>query len=114
MQTSRFRHFAVLYVVLFFALLWGCSTQTRATRAEERRQSKTQSEIEKRKQERVEEYQGQVERHKKIQSKKTRKEMKRMEKKAKRWRAGKREPFYERWYYQWEENRNRRQERRKD
>lgn len=79
---------------------------------EERRIKATQQNIQKEKDERDGEYRKQADRQRKVQDKATRKRMKELEKKSKRWRDNKPEPFYERWYSRWTEKRdNRRQQR---
>lgn len=104
--------FAATFIVII--LLFSCNTTNRMQRQDDRRVSRTQKEIQKARDEREKEYRKIVENQQKRQSKETRKQMKELEKKSKRWREGKKDPFYERWIYNWNESRERRKQQRKD
>jgi hypothetical protein len=92
-----------------------CDSMKRMQRQEDRRMAASKKKIEQQKQEREKVYQKQAERQKDIQTKETRKQMKELERKSKRWRDGKpEETFYERWWYKMSESRDRRRERRRD
>jgi len=104
--------FSVFAIVIL--LTAGCNTVGQQMRQDERRQAKTQRDIEKRKAEREKVYQEQASRQKKMQTKETQRRMKELERKSKRWRKGKGDPFYEQWIQRLQERRNERQQRRQD
>lgn len=91
-----------------------CNTMNSMQRKEDRRLAVKQREIEKTQDNRDKTYQKQVERQKRIQTKETRKRMRQLERKSRRWREGKGDPFYERWIQKWQEFRENRQERRRE
>ncbi len=116
-QTLGFRKilfgvFLGLFVALSASQLTSCKLILNQEAQENRRIKATQRQISKEKEERYAAYRKQADRQHKSQDKATRKRMKELERKSKRWRDNKPVPFYERWYYQWtKERKTRRQER---
>ena len=100
----------MLTLILLSFFFSSCDTVNRMQRKDDRRISNTKKEIDQRQDNRENEYQKLAERQKKIQDKETRKQMRKLEKKSRRWRENKKEPFFERWYYQWQDNRERRRQ----
>jgi len=106
----RFLYLGLIAMVVF--QIQSCNTFKIKEIQEDRRVKASQRKIQKEKDDRDAEYRKQASRQMKAQDKATRKRMKELEKKSRRWQANKPEPFYERWYYNWRERRdNRRQQR---
>lgn len=107
----------ILYIIMVTSVIFisvSCGTMNSMQRQEDRRLAKKQKEIGKTQDDRSNEYLKQIERQERIQTKETRKRMRELEKKSKRWREGKGAPFYERWIQKWEEAKENRQQRRRD
>ncbi len=113
MQRFRIKslHFIIMILSVSF-LTVSCSTMSFMQRKEDRRLAKKQKDISQTRDDREDVYRQQVEQQHKMQTKETRKRMRELERKSKRWREGKGDPFYERWIQRWQEIReNRRQSR---
>lgn len=101
-------------IFLIAILAIGCNTTMMKQRQEDRRIAGNKKEISKKQDQRTAAYLKQAERQKKMQTKETRKRMKELEKRSKRWRDGKKDPFYEKWMYDWSKRRQDRKDRRQE
>jgi Flp pilus assembly protein TadB len=102
------------WILLIAIMAIGCNATMMKQRQDDRRIAGNKKEISKKQDERTAAYLKQAERQKKMQTKETRKRMKELEKRSKRWRDGKKEPFYEKWMYDWGKRRQDRKDRRQE
>jgi hypothetical protein len=107
--------YGALIMISIILLAGSCDSMKRMQKKEDRRIAASKKQIEQKQSARDKEYQKLAERQKRIQTKETRKQMKDLEKRSKRWRDGKpQETRFERWTNKMSEKFERKRRRRRD
>ncbi len=87
-----------LIILMFIATITGCSPHYKQVRKAEKRKKQLEVTKQQRYKETEEQYLAAVERHKKLQTKATRKQMKKLQRRSDEFAGTKRTPFYRRWF----------------